>query len=303
MLVRNRTDDFNSLMNFRGKYSDTHKLIQQETTVVEMTTIPKWILSYNDFIEKYRALKEYIKGEYMECCREASIVRIKATEVNYEEKIEEMNNHINSNLKYLKNILDTFQNIFESDKGNDDFSQQELAVINNIKTYFSILFNSLGKSYSKAEFQYEMSKKRQNNIKKIYNQKFDDFSKKMEEERQDALSQDVISDELKYRVEMNEKLIEERFNEIATIAKSAKQIHQMFYDLNAIVIEQGTILNRIDKNMDKTYDYTKKAKKELIETVKEQKKANNFFIPCLCILLFLIMILVGLIIMKDSSKN
>jgi syntaxin 16 len=306
MFFRNRTDDFNALMNFRGKDSDMQKLLSKElkeTTIVEMTPIPKWIKSYNEFIEKYKKLKEYLKVDYAECCREASVVRIKTSDINYEEKLEEMNNNINLDLKYLKNILDNFQNIFESDKGDDDFSQQELAVINNIKIYFSILFNSLAKSFNKSEFKYEMSKKRENDVRKRYNQQFDDISKKMDNECKDILAQDVISDELKYRVEMNEKLMEERFNEIATIAKSAKQIHQMFFDLNSIVMDQGTILNRIDKNMDKTYEHTKKAKKELIETVKAQKKANNYFIPCLCILIMLIMILIGLIVMKDNSKN
>jgi t-SNARE complex subunit (syntaxin) len=299
MLVRDRTEEFNSLMNFRGKYSDTHGLMQQETAIVEIITIPKWITSYNDFIEKYKTLKNYIRKEYAEYCRNANTVRMTETTINHEEKIEEMNIHINTNLKYLKNILDNFQSIFESDKGDDDFSQQELAVINNIKIYFSILFNSLGKSYNKIEFQYEMNKKRQDNTRKKFSQQFEGASERIEKYPGDILGQDTINDELRYRVELNEKIIEERFSEIATIVKSAKQIHQMFSDLNAIVIEHGTILDRIDKNMDKTYDHTRKAKEELIQTVKEQKKGNNFFIPCLCFLVVLIMILVGLIIMKN----
>ena len=46
--------------------------------------------------------------------------------------------------------------------------------------------------------------------------------------------------------------------------KSITQLNELFKQMNRLVIEQGTLLDRIDFNIDLTYQRTTKAKQELI---------------------------------------
>jgi syntaxin 16 len=53
-------------------------------------------------------------------------------------------------------------------------------------------------------------------------------------------------------VENNERAISEREREINEIVKSINGLATVFKELNAMVIDQGTILDRIDYNMEQT---------------------------------------------------
>ena len=70
-------------------------------------------------------------------------------------------------------------------------------------------------------------------------------------------------------------LLQERDNEIGNIVKGVNTLHEMFKDMNILVNEQGTILDRIDYNIDIGFDNVVKAKKK-INSANESRKGSCF---------------------------
>lgn len=70
-------------------------------------------------------------------------------------------------------------------------------------------------------------------------------------------------------------LLQERDNEIGNIVKGVNTLHEMFKDMNILVNEQGTILDRIDYNIDIGFDNVVKAKKK-INNANESRKGSCF---------------------------
>lgn len=69
-----------------------------------------------------------------------------------------------------------------------------------------------------------------------------------------------------------EKIQNKRRNkEIQDLADSIKDIAVLFKELSTLVIEQGTIIDRIDYNIEQSLESTKKGKKHLVSARKAQK--------------------------------
>jgi len=95
-----------------------------------------------------------------------------------------------------------------------------------------------------------------------------------------------------------EEDVDERMREIQRIAKSVEDLAVLFKELATLVVEQGTILDRIDHNMETTVEATQKGVQELQDAEKFQKSARP--IKCMLVLMVLILILVGVIIARKA---
>lgn len=94
---------------------------------------------------------------------------------------------------------------------------------------------------------------------------------------------------------------DERMREIQRIAKSVEELAVLFKDLAALVVEQGTLLDRIDHNMETAVEATKKGVKELKKAEEYQKSARP--IKCMAVLMVLIIICVIIIIAKAGGGS
>ena len=90
--------------------------------------------------------------------------------------------------------------------------------------------------------------------------------------------------------------IHERDAEIGRIAKSIEDLALIFKELAVLVIEQGTILDRIDFNMDLVVDRTQKGVLELEKAEKYQK--SNRAPWCIFILVVLIVFFFAILVAK-----
>jgi len=70
--------------------------------------------------------------------------------------------------------------------------------------------------------------------------------------------------------------------------------------LNVLVIEQGTLLDRIDYNIEQTLVKVKEGVKDLTKADEYSKKART--IKCILALIFIIVILVALLVWKNNRN-
>ncbi len=85
------------------------------------------------------------------------------------------------------------------------------------------------------------------------------------------------------------------------IAKSIEELAAIFKELAVLVIDQGTILDRIDYNMENAVDSAKEGVKQLEKAEEHQK--NSMSVKCIIALVVLIIIMVGVLIWKHSGKK
>ncbi|CAJ1328339.1 unnamed protein product [Effrenium voratum] len=94
-----------------------------------------------------------------------------------------------------------------------------------------------------------------------------------------------------------EVIAAQRSSEIAQIASSVVELNRIFKDLATLVIDQGSVLDRIDCNTEKIYQKSHEAKGQLHLAVKRKKESDSRAWRCLLVwgsadLILLIVLLV-----------
>jgi len=98
-----------------------------------------------------------------------------------------------------------------------------------------------------------------------------------------------------------EKHASEREKEILNIARSINDLAAIFRELNVLVIEQGTILDRIDYNVEQTLVKVKEGVVQLKQADDYSKKART--LKCIIALILIIVILVAILIYRVKNKK
>ena len=98
-----------------------------------------------------------------------------------------------------------------------------------------------------------------------------------------------------------EQDVDMRDQEIIQIAKSIEELATIFKELAVLVIDQGTILDRIDYNMEQVVDRVDQGVEQLEKARKYQKSSRP--IRCICFLLIVIVVLTIILANKPWVKN
>lgn len=108
----------------------------------------------------------------------------------------------------------------------------------------------------------------------------------------------------KRRPNANEALIASREREIEAIAQGVIELASIFQDLNQMVIDQGSLLDRIDYNVENTLTEVKEADKELkVATNYQRRSVKRKIILLLIIIVAGMFILLGLKLGRRNAKE
>lgn len=102
-------------------------------------------------------------------------------------------------------------------------------------------------------------------------------------------------------VEMMNRNVQERDQEIKKISKSIEELAIMFKDLGTLVIEQGSMVDRIDYNMEQTVTRMKEGVQELVKADEYQKSSRPM--KMMFTLGLIIVILLVIYIWKIVERN
>jgi len=95
--------------------------------------------------------------------------------------------------------------------------------------------------------------------------------------------------------------VQSRDHEIQKIAQSIEELGQIFKELAVLVIDQGTILDRIDYNMEAVVEHTKTGIQQLEKAERHQKSARPM--KCILCLVSLIGILLIILALKHRRRH
>lgn len=109
-----------------------------------------------------------------------------------------------------------------------------------------------------------------------------------------------MSSENKHALQTLQSNAAERYQQIVQVAQSIQQLSELFNELNMLVIEQGTILDRIDYNIDSALQNAQKGKAQLRDAYKRQ---GTKLIFCILLELLTVIVLVGILIYRQTKKS
>jgi syntaxin 16 len=121
-----------------------------------------------------------------------------------------------------------------------------------------------------------------------------------ESDRSSAQSTLLQTAQVRRRTGAHDAAIEQREREIEKIAQGVIDLSNIFQDLQSMVIDQGSLLDRIDYNVERTAEHVKAADKELNVAIGYQKKSTKRKIMLLLILLIVGMLI--LVLIKPRKK-
>ncbi|KAI4173179.1 MAG: hypothetical protein LQ343_003106 [Gyalolechia ehrenbergii] len=127
----------------------------------------------------------------------------------------------------------------------------------------------------------------------------------IESETDKSFSQSTLqmaSQQKQTRLHSNDAAIAQREREITDIAKGIIELADIFKELQTMVIDQGTMLDRIDYNVERMNTDVKAAEKELIVATGYQKKNTKRKILLLLLLLVIGMFILLLVKPKKGSR-
>ncbi|QIX00347.1 hypothetical protein AMS68_005864 [Peltaster fructicola] len=113
-----------------------------------------------------------------------------------------------------------------------------------------------------------------------------------EQDRSSAQSTLQQTTQVRRRTGMLDAQIDQREREIETIAKGIIDLSNIFQEIQTMVIDQGSMLDRIDYNVENTAEQLKSAEKELKVATNYQKRNTKRWI-----MLLLILIIAGIFIL------
>ena len=96
-------------------------------------------------------------------------------------------------------------------------------------------------------------------------------------------------------------MVQSRDEEIIKIAQSIEELGTIFKELAVLVIDQGTILDRIDYNMEAVVDHTQTGLQQLEKAEQSQKNARP--LRCIVCLSFTIFALLVILIIKHRPRH
>ncbi|KAK5118326.1 hypothetical protein LTR62_002839 [Meristemomyces frigidus] len=113
-----------------------------------------------------------------------------------------------------------------------------------------------------------------------------------ESARSEAQSTLLQTTQLRRRTGLPDQAIAQREQEIERIAQGVIDLSNIFQELNSMVIDQGTVLDRVDYNVERTREDVKEAEKELVTATGYQKKGTRRKV-----IFLLVLIVVGMVIL------
>ena len=202
--------------------------------------------------------------------------------------IKEISTEMTQELKQCQNILKEVIN-----------DKEDINVINNLSqlnaNHAQIKQNMKQNIITKLN---EFTKKFKLN-QELYNNKFQDFV--IDEEMANKSFSIKKNDEVKnsndfLSTQENNDQLRRRDEDLNNLLKSVNELAQIFKDMQTLVMEQGTILDRIDYNIDIASSNVTKGKKNITKADKHMK--NNCFRNVIIVLIVIIFIEALLLVLK-----
>lgn len=203
-----------------------------------------------------------------------------------EEEIQKLNYTITSKFLKCQNLVRKFDGL----KHDSRLKADDLNLIDNMQKNYALTVQQVSSNFRKLQNNYIKFLKKDEfeqtpKFKNTYNPAIDDETEELESYSREAIKES--SSILQQSTNINDSIIRQREQEITKLAQGVLEVSSIFKEMHSMVIEQGTVLDRIDYNIENTKVDLKQADQELNRASHYQKRTQK----CKLILLLTLVVL------------
>lgn len=245
---------------------------------------PAWTDSADEAREELKSIKE--KLVQLAKTQQKRLLKVFADESAPDQEVESVSNQISSNIRRCEQAIHQVKV-----RGAATACQQDGPIRENVQRNLATQLQTLSQQFRQAQKDYmaEIRKRQRGGI-------WDEGPKGSK--GGDRVEVGFTDDQLQ-ELETMEVNADQRNAEISQIAHSIGDLHTIFKELAVLVIDQGSILDRIDFNIEQVVDQSIEANKQLQKAEKTQKSARAM--KCILFLVMINLMLIGILVAKTRT--
>ncbi|KAN0036797.1 hypothetical protein ACTFIV_002108 [Dictyostelium citrinum] len=176
--------------------------------------------------------------------------------------------------------------------GGGNLSAEDMKMKKNVQRSKSAKWQSLSVLFRQKQRSYLAAlQKRSSSFSDLYNKGSANDIGDEDNENQDMQEIFDFTDEQKQIVDLMADEIMSRDKEIRNIVKSINDLSLLFQDISSLVVQQGTLLDRIDYNLNETEETLI----GVVPVIQETNKMHKEYRSRLCILMILVALVVAMV--------
>lgn len=253
-------------------------------TSIEMAALPpQWVDSAEDAREDIKAIKEKLVN--LTKAQQKRLLNVFSDDAQPDKDVEAISGHIGKLIRHCEGCIHQVK----TRGANQGVSDTDATFRENVQRNLATQLQKLSQQFRQAQKEY-LDNIRQRQKGALW----DDGPKAGGGGVDNGFTEGQLLE-----LDSMEVNASQRSEEISQIASSISELHTIFKELAVLVIDQGSILDRIDYNIEQVVTQSTEANKQLQKAEKAQK--SNRATKCMLALVLANAILILILIFKARS--
>lgn len=258
-----------------------------QDTAIEMASLPpQWVDSATDAREDLKTLGE--KLGQLKKAQQKRLLKVFGDDVQPDKEVEAISQSIGTLLRRCEQTIHAVKT-----RGTaGGVTETDAEFRNNVQRSLATQLQKHGQSFRQMQKEYlsDIRKRQRGGM-------WDEPSNSGSGQAADI----GFNDSQLLELESMETTATQRSEEICQIASSINDLHVIFKELAVLVIDQGTILDRIDYNIESVVHQAQEANKQLQKAEQHQK--SNRATKCMLVLVLINAIMILILIFKNRKSS
>ena len=209
---------------------------------------------------------------------------------------KKMDAEIEAKTRSISNMITQLRDLIRADNSQQNINKQSRTIQANLQYGYTARLRNITIRFRDMQADYIKTIKKQ----KDRAAKFAD-----EDDNDDSVLDDLedvaFTDSQVQQVRNNENMLRQRNAEIQNLIEMMNQLNQLFADLGTLIVEQGTMLDRIDGIVEESVEIVKKGNVQLEKA--EQHQSSKCFYIYVTVVVILIIIFGSILIFRNKSGS